>query len=131
MATKQMQSTVTHRPLEVAQAYLDALAARDFDRARAWLSSKRFYARSPISEYGSADAFIESVSRIGPILEKLECRKTFVDGNEVCLIVDYVTRMDQRLISPVVHWLRIEGSEIVFIESFFDAHGYVSMFSVE
>lgn len=116
---------------DVVDAYLAAIAARDFQRARSFLSNTRFSSRSPLSTFENADAYIIDISRIGPILEGIERRKTFVDGAEVCTIVGYVTRMDRRQVSPVVHWVRVEQGKITFIESFFDASGYAELFDVD
>lgn len=118
-------------PEQVVDAYLGAIAARDFDAARRCLSGRSFRHRSPISSFSDADAFIADISRIGPILEAIERRRTFVDGNEVCAIVDYVTRMDRRQVTPVVHWLTVVDGRIVAIETFFDARGYAKLFEVD
>ncbi|MFL6712015.1 MAG: nuclear transport factor 2 family protein [Sulfurifustis sp.] len=116
---------------DIVHAYLDAIAARDFQRARSFLSDHDFSTRSPISTFDSADAYVADISRIGPILENIERRKIFVDGEDVCAILDYVTRMDQRQVSPVAHWFHLARGKITSIESFFDARGYAEMFDVE
>lgn len=116
---------------EIVHAYLDAIAARDFQRARSFLSDRDFSTRSPISVFNDADAYVADISRIGPILENIERRKMFVDDDDVCVILDYVTRMDQRQVSPVAHWFRIVNYKITSIESFFDARGYAEMFDVD
>lgn len=118
-------------PKEIVHAYLDAIAARDFARARTWLSDERFSTRSPISNFTSADAYITDIARVGPILESVERRKTFVDGNDVCVILNYVTRMDARQVSPVVHWMQVADDKIVYIETWFDARQYAAMFVIE
>lgn len=118
-------------PKEIVDAYLEAIAARDFALARAWLSDKRFSAHSPISEFDSADRYIADLTRVGPILEGIERRKTFVDGNDVCVILNYITRMDQRQVSPVVHWMRVDDGKINYVETLFDARQYAAMFDVE
>lgn len=117
-------------PIEVVNAYLAAIAAGDFERARDFLSDLRFSTRSPIGAFNDADAYIADISRIGAILERINRRKSFVDGNEVCVIVDYVTHMEQRQVSPVAHVMRVEEGKIVSIESFFDARAYAEMFQV-
>jgi hypothetical protein len=118
-------------PKEIVDAYLEAIAARDFALARAWLSDESFSTRSPLSAFESADAYIADVTRVGPILEGIERRKTFVDGNDVCVILDYITRMDQRQVSSVVHWMRVDDGKISYIETLFDARQYAAMFDVE
>lgn len=118
-------------PANIVDAYFAAIAARDFERARTWLADEVFSTRSPIAAFDDADAYIADISRVGPILEGMQRRQTFVDGNHVCAIVEYVTRMDRRQVSPVVHLLRIDKGRIASIESFFDARAYAEMFDVD
>ena len=118
-------------PSEVVNAYIDAIAARDFPRARAWLSDGRFSTRSPISAFESADAYVTDISRVGLILEGIERRRVFADGNDVCVILNYITRMDRRQVTPVVHWMRVEDGKIVSIETFFDARAYDAFFRID
>lgn len=116
------------RPDQVAHAYLDAINARDFERARGFLADDRFRQRSPIGAFEDADAYVADISRIGAILEGIERRRTFVDGDEVCLVVNYITRMDGRQVTPVVYWMRVDSGKICSIETFFDARGYDEMY---
>lgn len=117
-----------HRPDQVAHAYIDAINARDFERARRFLADERFSQRSPIGMFEDADAYVADVSRVGAILEGIERRRTFVNGDEVCLMVNYITRMDGRQVTPVVYWMRVDGDKICSIETFFDARGYDEMY---
>lgn len=116
---------------DIVRAYLDAIAARDFQLVRSFLADDDFSTRSPISSFDNADAYVADISRIGPILENIVQRRIFVDGDDVCAILDYVTRMDRRQVSPVAHWFHIAHGKIVAIESFFDARGYAEMFDVD
>lgn len=118
-------------PRQVVDSYFDALLARDFDRLRSWLSDREFSYRSPLSRFDHADAFVRDISRIGPILEGIDCRKSFYDGNEVCSILDFKTRMDTLQVTPVVHWATVEGDKIICIETFFDAREYAKLFDVD
>jgi len=131
MSEPQQESRRAPAPAAVVDAYLAAIAARDFEGARRWLSDESFTHRSPISSFNSADDFIGDISRIGPILEGIERRRTFVDGRDVCAVVNYVTRMDRREVTPAVHWMTVAGGKIVSIETFFDARGYAKLFDVE
>jgi len=116
---------------EILHAWLDAIADRDFDRARRYLADTGFEHRSPISHGDDADAYIADISRVGAILESVETRKVFARGNEVCVVVDYVTHMDKRRVTPAVHLMRIDRGKIAAIETFFDARSYAEMFTVE
>jgi limonene-1,2-epoxide hydrolase len=70
------------------------------------------------------------MSRIGPVLEGLDRRRTFVDGDEVCAIVDYRIRLSELMQASVVSWFRVEAGRIVSIENFFDATEYRRMIEV-
>jgi ketosteroid isomerase-like protein len=120
----------TSEPAKVVNAYLDAVAAGDFARARRCLADQGFSNSSPISTFDSADAFIADISRIAGILDRIGRRKMFVDGNDVCVILDYVTHMDKRQVTPVVHWMRVAGGKITSIETFFDARVYQALFEI-
>jgi ketosteroid isomerase-like protein len=115
---------------DVVNGYLDAIAARDFERARRFLADRGFSNHSPISTFDNADAFVADISRVGSILERMVQRRIFVDGDEVCVILDYVTHMHRRQVTPVVHWMRVVDGKIAAIETFFDARVYEGLFEL-
>lgn len=115
-------------PHEIVSAYLDAIEDRDFERARGFLSDSRFVYRSPIFNCESADEFIIDLARVGAILDRIERRRSFSDGNEVCGVLRFVTSWSQPTSTDVVHWSRVEDGRITRIEAIFDARGYAAMF---
>lgn len=117
-------------PADVVDAYFAALADRDFDRLRDCLTDGAFSHRSPIAAIDDADTFAAYMSRIGPVLEGLQRRRTFVDGDEVCAIVDYRIRLSELMLVPVVTWFKTGGGRIVAIETFFDATEYRRMIEI-
>ena len=117
------------RAEQVVHAYLDALAGRDFDHARTYLADAGFRCHSPVSTIDGADAYMQDISRVWPILEGIERRKTFVSGNEVCDILSIKTRMSEVRITPLVHWATVESGKITTIEVFYDAREYAAMFT--
>lgn len=112
----------------VFTAYLDAFAARDFERVRATLSDGPFRYRSPVTTHTSADVFVLDISRVGQILDGIDVRRLFVDGNELCAIVDFRIRINIVDITRVVLWAKVEQGKIVSLEAFFDATEYSQMF---
>jgi len=114
-------------PAEVVDAYFAAFAARDFDRLRECLNDGAFSHRSPIAAIDDADTYAAYMSRIGPVLEGLERRRTFVDGDEVCAIVEYRIRLSELMKVSVATWFRTAGGRIAAIETFFDATEYRRM----
>jgi limonene-1,2-epoxide hydrolase len=113
------------------EGHLRAVAARDFDRARTYLADRGFSYRSPLSRHADADQFIADISRVWPILEGIDVRRTFADGDAVCTILDYRVRPSSLQIVPVAQLARVSGGRIVELEAIFDASDYRRMGEVE
>jgi limonene-1,2-epoxide hydrolase len=118
-------------PVEVVSAYLDAFEDRDFERARHYLSDTDFHYHSPVSDTSNADAFTINISRLGPILERIQRRKVFTQGNEVCVIMHLITTMEHLKDVPVVQLATVIDGKITDMEVFFDASEYNRMFDVD
>lgn len=118
-------------PIDIVNAFLDAIENRDFDRARACLSSDGFSYQGPIDHFDDAHSFIKDISAIGTILERIERRRMFLDGDEVCAILTYETTLDELESTRIAHWIRVRHGRICRIESFFDARAYARMFNPE
>jgi len=118
-------------PAQVVDAYFDAMADRDFDRLRTCLADTGFTHRSPLAAIRDADTYAAYVSRVGPVLEGLDRRRTFVDGDEVCAILDYRMRLSELMVVPVAIWFRVAGGRIRSIETFFDATEYRRMIEID
>ena len=117
----------TPAPEKIVSALLDAFEARDFELARTFLSDDAFSYRSPIESFNNADTFISNISRVGPILERIERCKTFVNGNEVCSVLKIHTTMDTKNAATVVQVATVLDGKIVAMEAIFDATEYNKM----
>ena len=116
---------------KIVTAYLDALENRDFERLHRFLSDTGFSYRSPVSKADNADDYTLIISRVGPIIEKIERVRNFVDGDDVCSILRFRTTMDTLKEVPVVQLTSVVNGKIVAIEIFFDASEYNKMFEFE
>lgn len=112
---------------EVVNALLDAFEARDFEQARELLSDETFSYHSPIESFTDADEFIASISRVGPILERIERCKTFAKGNDVCSVLKIHTTMDTRNAAQVVQVTTVVDGKVTAMEVVFDATEYNKM----
>ena len=117
----------TPAPEEVVNALFDAFEARDFERARGFLSDETFSYLSPIESFTDADAFIAGISRVGPILERIERCKVFVNGNDVCSVLKIHTTMDTANAATVMQVTTVHDGRIVAMEAIFDATEYNRM----
>jgi hypothetical protein len=115
-------------PEKVVDAYLTALEARDYELARTFLSDQNFHYSGPTAQFDDPDLFMEILWPVGQILRRIERRKTFVDGPNVCNFMTFHIHIDQPRSVPVVQWAVVEKARIVSIESLFDASDYTKMF---
>jgi len=118
-------------PLEIATRYLDAIESGNFELARSCLDDHKFTYRSPVFNCDSADEFISTISHIGSILDRIERRRTFIDGNEVCHVLDFVTMFSTVKVTAAMQWTTVKDGKIVSMEAVFDGRAYREMFIPE
>jgi hypothetical protein len=119
---------MTMDALAVVEGYLDAIAAFDYERARSFLANSGFSFRSPISNFASADDFIAYLSLTGGIVQQMRRRKVFVDGQDVCHILDFVIQLSDKRTVPVAQWARVADGRIDSLELIYDGHEYHRLF---
>jgi hypothetical protein len=117
-------------PLSVVDAYLDALSVHDYDRARGYLADEGFVYESPISVFSSADDLIQHLSLAGGIMQRLERRKVFTDGADVCHLLRFTIQISQKETVKAAQWTRVAEGRIQSIDILFDASPYRSLFEV-
>jgi len=114
--------------LALVKAFLDAIEQRDFERATRCLSTQGFRYVGPTRTFDRADLCMQDLSRVGSILRRIEWRKIFVDGNDVCVIFDLLSTMPGLDVVRIAAWFHVLAGRIAALEVFFDAHPYASMF---
>jgi len=113
---------------ELVDELLDAIERHDYEQARGLLADEGFSYESPISCFSSADDFVQHFSLIAGLLHKIERRKVFVDGQELCHILVFVTQLSDKESMKAVLWTRVANGRIQRIEALFDTHWYHRMF---
>jgi hypothetical protein len=114
--------------IEPVNEYLDAIESHDYERARGLLADEGFQYQSPISSFSSADDFMQHVSLLGGIVQAIERMKVFVDGQDVCHLLVYITQLSDKESTKVAHWAHVVDGRIQRIETLFDTHSYRQMF---
>ena len=108
---------MTKSPEAIALAYLDAVAKKELDRVASLVTSDvRFV--GPANSFTGAPELLAAFRRISAIHLKSDVKRVFSDGNEVCVIYDFVTDTAGAL--PCVEWLRLEGGKICEVKLFYD-----------
>ena len=102
---------------KLALAYLDALAKKDMDRVASIVAPDvRF--TGPASTTNGARDLLAAFRRISAVHVRSDIKRVFSDGDDVCVIYDFVTDTAGAL--PVVEWMRFEGDRIRSIDIFYD-----------
>lgn len=100
-----------------ALAYLDAVGQKDLARVEAIVASDIHFVGPAMTVTGVRD-LLTSFRRIGAIHVRNDIRRVFSDGNEVCVIYDFVT--DAIGAVPTIEWMRFENGRIRSIQLYYD-----------
>lgn len=102
----------------LALRYLDAVGAKDCDGVKALLAPDLQF-RGPSSTRTSAEDYVGALKRLGAIHVRNDVKRVFADGDEVCVIYDFVTDTPAGAV-PTIEWLRFDGDRIRSIDLYYD-----------
>lgn len=109
---------MTENLRRIATAYIEAAGSGEYDRLPALLDAEMEFRGPYVTLHGAAQ-YIGALQRIAGVRVRHELRKAFVDGDDVCVIYDFVTDTPAGAV-PFVEWLTFEGERIRSIRLFFD-----------
>jgi len=98
--------------------YLNAIGDRQYPDLEALLAPDILF-RGPARTLTSAVEVIEALKRLGAIHLRNDVKRVFVDGDEVCVIYDFVTDTPAGAV-PTIEWLRFDGDRISSIDLYYD-----------
>ena len=102
---------------KLALAYLDAVAKKDLERVASLVTPDiRFI--GPANTINGVRDLVAGFRRIGAVHVRSEIQRVFSDGDEVCVIYDFVTDTAGAL--PCVEWLHIQGDKIRSVHLYYD-----------
>ncbi len=111
-----MPTTTDRKTL--ALEYLQAVAACDHAALQQRLAPDLRF-RGPVMARSSAAEFLAALKRLGAIHVRSDVKRVFVDGDEVCVIYDFVTSTSAGAL-PTIEWLRFDGDRICAIDLYYD-----------
>lgn len=111
----------------IVSDYQLAIGKGDFNSARKLLRDNlSFY--GPIDTFHSPDPYLESLKKLHHIIERIDVKRVFADGNDVCVLYDMVTNTPAGT-AFIAEWYRVEGDQIAEIRVVFDARPFAAMFT--
>lgn len=101
----------------LAESYIEAVGRKDFDFLPTLFHPDLEFRLG--KDVWDKDGFVAALRRLTAILERNEILKTFVDGDEVCVIYDFVTDTPVGPV-PSVEWITVEAGQIRTIRLIFE-----------
>lgn len=109
---------MTNDAKQVAIEYIEACGRKDYDTLSRLLAPTMTFV-GPGNALTGAAPYLAVLRRLGPVWVRSEIKKVFVDGDEICVIYDFVTETPAGAV-PIVEWLRIENGQVASVTLFFD-----------
>ena len=109
---------MTNDAKRVAIEYIEACGRKDYDTLSRLLAPTMTFV-GPGNALTGAAPYLAVLRRLGRVWVRSDVKKVFVDGDEVCVIYDFVTDTPAGAV-PIVEWLRIENGQVASVTLFFD-----------
>jgi len=100
--------------------YINTMGEKHFDDLTAFLAEDVEFVGPKATLRGSGE-YISILRRMGTILLRNVVKRVFVDGNEACIIYDFVTDTEVGAV-PTVEWLTLKNGKISKIHLIYDRH---------
>ena len=111
---------------EIVEKYKEAVGRKDFAAARKLLHDDLAF-QGPIETLNKADDYVASITKLANIIQRMEVKKVFADGNDVCVLYDMVTNTPAGT-AFIVEWYQVRGDKIGSLHAVFDARPFAAMF---
>src|SRR5215471_9448171 len=95
---------------EVVESYRAALGMGDFGAARQLMQDGMSF-QGPLDTFTTADQYLEASKRLATIIQRIDVKKTFVDGNHVCVLYDMITNTPAGT-AFIAEWYQVSDGKI-------------------
>lgn len=119
MNVMQKNNAMSSGAKEIVITFQESLNNRDIKSARSFVSDD-FTCTLPSGSFNSAEAYFKAVEHAAQVNEspyKFNAKKTFVDGNDVCVFNDVIAGPKTLL---ACGWYHIEGGKIRSLNLVYD-----------
>src|SRR5260221_1996762 len=113
---------MTPMPTDIADLvtrYVQAVSDKRFDELPAMLHPDADFGGPGLKPLHGAQAYISGFERLAPILLRNDIKHVVVDGDQACVIYDFVTDTPAGPVASV-EWLKFEDGRIRSAELIFD-----------
>jgi hypothetical protein len=111
---------------EIVESYRAALGQGDFATARTLMQDDMTF-KGPFDTFNTADQYLEATRRLASIIQRIDLKKVFVDGDDVCVLYDMVTNTPAGT-AFIAEWYQVKGGKIATLRAVFDARPFAALF---
>ena len=88
---------------ETVESYQTAIGSGDFTTARKLMQDDMTF-QGPIDTFHQADDYLESLKRLASIIQRIDVKRVFAEGDDVCVLYEMVTN------TPAGKWYLYGGA---------------------
>jgi ketosteroid isomerase-like protein len=103
---------------DLALAYLEAVGRKEYREVEGLLAPDLAF-KGPAMSRSTARDYIEALKKLGAIHVRNDVKHVFVDGEDVCVIYDFVTDTGAGAL-PTIEWLKVVDGKIRAINLYYD-----------
>jgi limonene-1,2-epoxide hydrolase len=111
---------------EIVESYRAALGKGDFATARMLMQDNMTF-QGPFDTFNTADAYLEAAGRLASIIQRIDLKKVFADGDDICVLYDMVTNTPAGT-AFIAEWYQVQGGKIAALRAVFDARPFAALF---
>jgi len=111
----------------IVSDYQQALGKGDFATARTLVHDNLLF-QGPLETFHSPEPYFEALKKLHPIIQRIDMKKIFADGDDVCVLYNMVTNTPAGT-AFVCEWYQVKGEKIAGVRTVFDARPFAAMFA--
>lgn len=110
---------------EIVERFHLAFGKGNYTAARELLHDNLTF-QGPLDTFNKADDYIEAIKQLGAIVQRIDVKKVFVDGSDVCVLYDMVTNTPAGT-AFIAEWFQVKDDKIAALRVVFDARPFASL----
>jgi len=114
-------------PKDTVLGFQQAMGKGDWKGARSFLANDLAFV-GPFESFNRADDYLGALQKLHHIVERVEPKKMFVDGEDVCMLYDMVTNTPAGT-AFISEWYKVKGGKIASVRVVFDARPFAPLFN--
>src|SRR5437588_4547384 len=111
---------------EIVESYQAELGKGDFATARTLMQENMTF-QGPLDTFNKADDYLEALKKLASIIQRIDLKKVFVDGDDVCVLYDMVTNTPAGT-AFIAEWYQVKDGKIAALRAVFDARPFATLF---